>query len=331
MRMGVNGWSFMPWRTAGIDEITPGVLAIDAPNYMIRRLQSFEYNKTKSVERIPTSHIALVTGIVKHTMKQNIVPVFIFDGPPEALKRPANPEIVAEAANLYSSYKEKLDIYDTKLAERLQSNNPLRWYFSVNHMKELLSALGIPTFNAPGEAEMFAAVMVRDGVAGTVVSNDADALLFGATHVTKTLNLSKGEIERVTLADLGNYLGLDLEHLRDLAIVCGCDFYEGVKGIGPKKGAVMLNQHGGLEALLKVRGFTYTERKPIIRAREVFDEPKYLSATHVNNRLSAPIESRARSILEPIWGDEHTTKYLREIINLWKNFGRKQSTLERWT
>ena len=329
--MGVKGWNFVPWRDADIEELLPRILAIDTPNYMIRRLQSFEYGAKRNYERIPTAHITIATGIVRQALKHSIVPVFIFDGPPETLKRPTNPSLVASAARLYKEYKAKRDIYDTNLAEQLQSNRSLRWYFSVNHMKELLSALGIPSLTAPSEAEMFAAVMVRDGLAGTVVSNDADAILFGASHVTKTLHLSKGNIERVTLQDLESAIGLDLEHLRDLAIVCGCDFYKGVKGIGPKKGAVLLNQHGGLEGLLKARGFAATEREPVIRAREVFDEPNYISTKGVRTRISAPIQSRVESVLRPIWGSERTDKYVREIIKLWKNFGKEQSTLERWT
>ena len=329
--MGVTGWNFIPWKQVSIDEITPRVLAIDTPNHLIRRLQSFEYGKRGSGERIPTSHITMITGIVRQALKHNIVPIFIFDGPPESLKRPANPDLVAKAAILYASFKKKNDVYDGTLAEQLHMNNALRWYFAVNHMKELLSGLGVPTFTAASEAEMTAAVLVRDGIAGTVVSNDADAILFGASHVTKTLHLTKGEIERVILEDMEASLGLDLESLRDLAVVCGCDFYEGVKGVGPKRGAVLLNQHGGLEALLKVRGYTVSEREPAIRAREVFDEPNYISTNGVRTTLDPPLRPKVESILNPVWGSERTEKYVREIIKLWKNFGREQSSLERWT
>ncbi len=329
--MGVTGWDFIPWRRVSIDEISPRVLAIDTPNHMIRRLQSFEYNKRGSVERIPTSHITMATGIVRQALRHNIIPVFIFDGPPESLKRSANPELVAKAAILYALFKQKRDIFDNRIAEQLQMSNALRWYFSVNHLKELLSALGVPTFTAASEAEMTAAVLVRDGIAGTVVSNDADAILFGATHVTKTLHLTKGEIERVTQGDMEDALGLDLESLRDLAVVCGCDFYDGVKGVGPKRGAVLLNQHGGLEALLRAQGYTVSEREPAIRAREVFDEPNYISTNGVRTTLNPPLRSKVEVVLSPIWGSERTEKYVREITRLWKEFGREQSSLERWT
>ena len=329
--MGVTGWNFIPWKHVGIDEISPRVIAIDTPNYMIRRLQSFEYGKQGNSERIPTSHIGIVTGIVRQALKHNIVPVFIFDGPPESLKRPANPELITKAATLYTSFRQKRDVYDSKLAEQLHQNNALRWYFAVSHLKELLSALGIPSFTAASEAEMTAAVLSRDGIVGTVVSNDADAILFGATHVTKTLHLTKGEIERVTQGEMENALGLDLESLRDLAVVCGCDFYEGVKGVGTKRGAVLLNQHGGLDALLKARGFTVSEREPAILAREVFDEPNYISTNGVRTTLDPPLRSKVEVVLSPIWGSERTEKYVREITRLWKEFGREQSSLERWT
>ena len=52
--LGVKNWDFIPWREASLEDIVPRVIAIDAPNYLIRRTMSFEYKGKKSDDRIPT-------------------------------------------------------------------------------------------------------------------------------------------------------------------------------------------------------------------------------------------------------------------------------------
>ncbi len=328
--MGVKKWDFIPWRETSLEDIVPRVIAIDAPNYLIRRTMVFEYKGKKSDDRIPTGHIHVVMGFVRQALRMNLLPIFIFDGPPESLKRPTNPELVRDAHSLYTQFRSNNDIYDTSIASTLNASNALKWYFSVNHITELCSALGIPVLTAPSEAEMFAAVLCKEGIAGTVLSNDVDALLFGSPHVTRTIVMTKDNIERCTLQDLEESIGLDLEGLRDLAVVSGCDFHKGVKGIGPRKGTVLLQRHGSLEGILKAKGFTVSEREEFIRAREVFDEPNYITTKGLQRKLSPPIVSRVSELLTPVMGKERMEKYTREAVQLWKSFGKEQTTMEQW-
>jgi len=328
--MGVKNWDFIPWRTVSLDELAPRIIAIDAPNYLTRRIMSFEFKRKKSFERIPTAHINLVMGMTRIALKKKILPVFIFDGPPESLKRPLNPDLVRTAGELFQAYKEKLDVFDSTIAERLVKSPALRWYFSVNHIKELCNALGVPAITAPSEAEMLAAVLCKEDLVGTVLSNDADALLFGSPHVTKALHLTKDEIERCTLADLQSAVDLDIENLRDLAIISGCDFHDGIKGIGPRKGTIQLQRFGNLEGLLKSKGYTVTEQNEFMKAREVFDEPNYLSSNGISLRLNPPVVSRVLEILKPIMSSERAEKFAKQSVHLWREFGREQTTLKQW-
>jgi hypothetical protein len=223
----------------------------------------------------------------------------VFDGPPENLKRQPNPQLVAAAHDLYREFIKERNPYNIALSEKLYTSPALRLYFSL--------------------------------FVGTVASNDADALLFGSPHVTRQLHLSKRKIFRATLDDLQSAIGLDLELLRDLAIVCGCDFHkEGVKGIGPRKGVVLLQRHGGLVGLLKAQGYTASQREEFILAREVFDEPNYLSSSGINVSLRPPMVPSAVRLLGPVLGSEKAEIRVGEAVRLWKDFGRHQTTLEQW-
>jgi flap endonuclease-1 len=325
--MGVKGWNnLIPWRWADISELYVHNIAIDAPNYLTRRSAAIPTEQSK---RIPMIHITLALGTIRQALKRHLLPAFIFDGPPESLKREPNPQLITAAQTLYERFLTKQDVDDRKVAESLQENPAVKMYFAAKHIKDLCRAVGVPAITAPSEAEMYGAVLCRDGHVGTVVSNDADALLFGAPHVTKSLQLSKERMECATLSELERTLDLDIELLRDLAIVCGCDFHKtGIKGLGPRKGVIQLKRFGGLKYLLKARGLTPSEREVYIRAREVFDEPGYMSTNGVDLTFKPPMVPRLSRMLVPVLGRDKAEDKTRELVRLWKNFGSKQSTLE---
>ena len=328
--LGVKNWThIICWRTESIDSLMVPAIAIDVPNYISRRMSAVgDYQKFK--ERIPLIHVTLMIGTIKSAIKQHITPVLIFDGPPERLKRAPNPQLIQQAYEIYSIFKKNQTPYNPELAQVLYESPALRSYFAAHHLKDLCYALGIPVITAPSEAEMTAAALCRDGMVGTVVSNDADTLLFGSSHVTKGLRLMKKQMESISLDDVLSSLNLTLDQLRDLAILCGCDFHKGVKGIGPRKGSVLLNRHETLENVLKAIGMPASERESYLVARDVFEEADLIDGKSFNLTLNAPITSTVERILTIVRGRDWAEKTAVEFVRLRKDFGVQQSTLEAW-
>lgn len=330
--LGVKGWGedIVPWQWTGIDEISPGVIAIDVPNYLTRRLTVIK-TATSQDGRMPLTHVGTFFSLIKATLSSHILPVFIFDGPPESQKRRPNPEIVHRAHNLHRDFVKEGDPYNEEISSALWKSRALRMYFAAEHLRTLGSTVGVPTITAPSEAEMLAAVMCRHNLVDTVVSNDVDALLFGSPHVTKQLQTTNSRILRAKLSELESRMSLDLEQLRDLAVLSGCDFHkEGAKGIGPRKGAILIQRHGGLENVLKAKGYSPSQREEFVIAREVFDEPNYLSVNQYNLTLNPPIASKLTRQLTPIMSTDAAEKTVQKVVKLWKSFGNHQSTLEHW-
>lgn len=329
--MGVKKWndSVIPWRWAGVEEIGPGKIAIDIPNYLTRRLLVMKTTKSPD-GRLPLTHVGTFLSLIKSTLSVHILPASIFDGPPESRKRAPNPELIQTANRLYKEFVKEGDPYNEDISETLWKSRAVRMYFAIEHVKDLARVIGVPTITAPSEAEMMAAAMCRDSLVNTVVSNDVDALLFGSPHVTKQLQVSNNRILRVRLEELETHMQLDLERLRDLAVLCGCDFHEGAKGIGPRKGALLLQRHGGLLAVLKAIGTTYSMREDFIRAREVFDEPFYLSTDGIDLKLNPPIVPKLTRSLRMVMSENAVQTTVEKILRLWKGFGTQQSSLEQW-
>jgi flap endonuclease-1 len=331
--LGVKGWGddVVPWSWAHLGEISPGTIAIDVPNYMTRRLSVIKSTKPNSDGRIPLMHVGMFFSLVKSTLSNHILPVYIFDGPPETRKREPNPELIKRAAELYREFTLDRDPYDEEISRALWKSKALRMYFASEHLKSLASVVGVPSITAPSESEMLGAALCRDGVVDTVLSNDVDTLLFGSPHVTKQFQSSNGRILRVKLTELESRIALDIELLRDLAILCGCDFHkEGVKGIGPRKGAILLQRHGGLVEVLKSKGFNHSQREGYIEAREIFDEPSYLTTDTYRFGLNPPIVPKLVRILTPVMQEDAVKSMVQKMIRLWKGFGNRQSTLEQW-
>ncbi|MHA2078709.1 MAG: hypothetical protein ACW99X_14045, partial [Candidatus Thorarchaeota archaeon] len=134
-------------------------------------------------------------------MSNHILPVFVFDGPPETRKRDPNPELVKRATDLFKEFSKEGDPFNEEISSALWNSQALRMYFAAEHLKALGSVVGVPCVTAPTEAEMLGAAMCRDNLVETVVSNDVDTLLFGSPHVTKQLQSSNGRILRARLED----------------------------------------------------------------------------------------------------------------------------------
>jgi 5'-3' exonuclease len=329
--MGVTGWNnLIPWIWAKANEVAPGNIAIDMPNYLTRRVSVITPSRRDRC-RIPLHHAGITLSLVRVCMRRSVLPVLVYDGPPERTKRFPNPELILTAQSLYRQFKETRDPFDEEIANSIRKSPSLRMYFAIEHTRELARVLGIPAFSAPSEAEMFSAALCRDGLVNTVVTNDSDALLFGSPHVTKQLQLSKGLIQRATLADLKRATGLDIERLRDLAMICGCDFHkQGVKGVGPRKGIILLQRYGGLESLLKARGYSPIERREFMDGREAFDEASYISTQGIILDLNPPLVSKLMKLLTIFMVEERAEEIKLQFVKLWKQFGTRQETLEQW-
>jgi flap endonuclease-1 len=209
--------------------------------------------------------------------------VFVFDGAPPALK-----------TGELSRRRAVRQRYDRELEDALAAGDLARAYSKatmtsrltremVGEAIHLLDLLGIPSVQAPSEAEAQAAHMARRGSVWAAASKDFDSLLFGATRLVRFLTISgkeflpsKGTFRPITpeLIELEHMLAtleITREQLIDAAILVGTDFNSGIKGIGPKKALALVRQHGAIEGMpASIREAVEPMAQPI---RELFLKP----------------------------------------------------------
>ena len=208
-----------------------------------------------------TSHLSgLFYRTTRLIAEHGLALVFVFDGAPPALKAAE----IAKRRAVRQRYEAERDaaIEEGDLA-RAYSKATMTSRLTgemVGEARELLRLMGLPTVQAPSEAEAQAAHMAATSAAvWAAASKDYDALLFGAPRLVRFLTISGKEFlpsqgtfrpivpEVLDLASLLARWQLTREQLVDLAILVGTDFTDGVHGIGPKKALRLVQQHGRIE------------------------------------------------------------------------------------
>ena len=107
---------------------------------------------------------------------------------------------------------------------------------------ELLSVFGIPYIVAPFEAEAQCANLELNRVTTGTITDDSDIFLFGGHTVYRHFFNMKSRLgpQLYCMDRVKQELELTREDLIRLAFLLGCDYTEGVKGIGPKNAPLLL-------------------------------------------------------------------------------------------
>jgi 5'-3' exonuclease len=143
-----------------------------------------------------------------------------------------------------------------------------------------------------------------------------DTLTFGAPILVRRLTFSEARklpTLEFRLADILRALELTLEQFIDVCILCGCDYTDTIRGIGPKSALKLIQEHKTIEAALKTldtskhpipESFDYhqvallqslseflqeSELRSTTQARELFLKPEVSDADSLDVRMSCSL------------------------------------------
>jgi len=252
-------------QTLSLDDLRGATLAVDGPGELYQFLALIRLRDGTPLRdshgRV-TSHLS---GLFYRTTRliadYQLKLVFVFDGAPPPRK--------AAEIERRRSIRQR---YEEEHAEALRAGDVARAYSKstmtsrltremIAEARELLRLMGIPTIQAPSEAEAQAAHMAAANDVWASGSKDYDSLLFGTPRVVRFLTISGKEFlpsqgisrpivpELIELDRLLDSLRITREQLVDLAVLVGTDFNDGVKGIGPKKALKLVQEHGRIERM----------------------------------------------------------------------------------
>jgi len=232
-----------------------------------------------------TSHI---TGMLYRTIRMleaGIKPVFVFDGKAPTMKSgelAKRKERQKQAQEELEKLQQEGSGASAEDIERQQKRLVRASREQSEEVKKLLQLMVVPVVDAPCEAEATCAVLAKAGLVYGTGTEDADALTFGTPFLIRHLNVSearKQPIVEVNLERALEGLKLDMSQFVDLCILCGCDYTDSIKGIGPIKALKLIQDHKNIEGVIKALDTTkypLPEPFPFEEARALFVQPDVL-------------------------------------------------------
>ncbi|KAK8136007.1 hypothetical protein PG984_003947 [Apiospora sp. TS-2023a] len=199
---------------------------------------------------------------VLHLLAAGVQPVYVYDGPGKpSIKRHKH-----TGAPPYRPYKPSSSCKLRSETEKKQEGD----FRHITYLSKIfLGYLGVPTLEAPGEAEAECAALEKAGLVDAVMSTDGDAFLFGAQTVLRGLNAENKNcmVQVFKMEDLKMAKPpLTPRVIFAMAILAGGDYSSGLPGCGPDLALkIGVSNHGGFLWTLAGREALWEEKFPVWR------------------------------------------------------------------
>lgn len=286
--MGVNLRGLVEPKILKVEELQGRAVAFDGNNVLYQFLSSIrgaDGQPLRDREGRITSHLSGLLYRNSNLLEKGVRVAYVFDGEPHLFKREELETRMKARAKARVLYERAVEEGDAEKARLYGQRAVVATGDLVAQAKRLLSCLGIPWVQAPGEGEAQAAYMAKKGDVWAAASQDYDSLLFGAPRHIRNLSITgrrklprkklyiNVEPELIELERLKQSLGLTQSQLVDVGILVGTDYNpKGVKGIGPKTALKLIKKHGSLEAALPhIKSAEFPH--PVEEIRELFLNP----------------------------------------------------------
>lgn len=143
-------------------------------------------------------------------------------------------------------------------------------------LKQVLDAMGLPWVQAPDEAEKHCAWLLKNGCVSAVMTTDSDIHAYGASMVITDVSVSSDFCTMVLNENILEATHFTHSQFVDFCIMCGTDYNDNIKGIGPSGAYQLMTRFGSLEKISEEIDTTVLN---YISVRNLFqlspNDPKY--------------------------------------------------------
>jgi len=251
---------------------------------MIRENRTGTYNNLTNEEGQVTSHIIGMLTRTIRLMESGIKPVYVFDGKPPEMKLLELEQRRAKRQEAQANLQAAMEAGDSEQILKSTKATVKVTKEQNEETKKLLRLMGVPVVDAPSEAEATCAALCRDGKVFAAATEDADCLTFGTKILIRNLMAAESQkktILEVNLALVLEQLNISMDQFIDFCILCGCDYCDTMKGVGPSTAIKLLLQHGTLEKVIEALGpekvpanFKYEAARMFFKECEAVDTQK---------------------------------------------------------
>ena len=240
-----------------------------------------------------TSHLQGFFWRTIAMLKVGIKPLYVFDGKPPQLK---SAEIAKRNARREEGANKLKEAEDLGMVDDMNKFSKRTLRVTKQHAedcKTLLKLMGVPTLDAPCEAEAQCAALCKAGIVYATATEDMDALCCGSPVLVRRLTFSEARKQPVleySLVKVLEGLKLNMTQFVDFCILCGCDFAGTIKGVGPKTALTGIRKYNTIEAFVKSLNTTKNPPPtpfPIEEVRELLMHPEVVDISSVQINWNA--------------------------------------------
>ena len=256
----------------------------------------------KNKEGEITSHILGLFNKTIVLLEKGVIPIFVFDGKPPALKSKVlqnRKNIRKKAAlKLENAVTEKEKIKYFKRSVSISKEQ-------MEQCRELLDLMGIPYVQAPEEADSQCAYLNKKGLVDAVLTEDMDILTFGAPKIVRNLSsFHKNPIE-IELNNILTSLNLNQDEFIELCILLGCDYSGHISSINCSDIYDFYDKNRDfIETIKEIRSNNYytSSFKNYLTVKDYFLNPKIKEISKNELRLKKPKYNKLMNILVGRYG-----------------------------
>ena len=342
--MGVKLGGLLEAKKVAIEDLAGRQVAFDGHNILYQFLASIRGRTgepLKDSQGRVTSHLSGLIYRNSNLIEAGVRIAYVFDGVPHTFKRKVIRERQQVRRVARRKYEAAVKEGRPEEARRYGQASISATTDIVADAKRLLTLMGVPWVQAPGEGEAQSSYMALKGDVWASASQDFDCLMFGAPRLLRNLSITgrrklprknvyiKIEPELLELERFLRETELTREQLIDVGILVGTDYNpDGIKGIGPKTALKLVREHGSIEgALPHIKNAEFPH--PIDEIRELFLNPR--TTDDYTLEWGAPDRAGIISFLcgERSFSRDRVVKAVEKMERGHKR-SRGRVTLERW-
>lgn len=114
---------------------------------------------------------------------------------------------------------------------------------------KLIELMGMPIVQSYSEAEAQCAWLYAQKLVEGIISEDSDTLVFGGCLIR---NFNKqSQATQIDVKAVLKELGFTMDQFIDFSILCGCDYTEKIRNIGPIRAYSLIKEHKTIERALE--------------------------------------------------------------------------------
>jgi len=182
-------------------------------------------------ENMLLENMYLLLSILRH---YNIIAIFIFDGKAPIEKKMVLEQRFHDRKNAEIEYKQleiKLaNVDEEEKREIIDSMDQLKKKIvhitkeKVQKVKDLITYFGSSYYDAPGEADVLCALLMRNKMVWACLSEDMDMFVYGCERVMRYFSLIHHTVVLYTMKDILHELTMTQIEFREICILSGTDY-----------------------------------------------------------------------------------------------------------